>query len=203
MNTNQLFEAIGEVDSKKLQHSERSVGTKTRSSIRLIGLLAAVIAALTAFALVANAATRGILLNELRMWFNGEPISTDDPRISQTTDKPESEFMLGEAETVDNEFISAKTDKNGEFLTVERYRSSGDGQSLGMTMQVNHVEEEDGRTILFYGTDRIDITDQLTLSDCCSVDYSIFWDNVLKTHLMITVQRGEDGTFYVFTEPAR
>lgn len=203
MNTNQLFEAIGEVDSKKLLHSERSLSKTKHPSVRLIGILAAVLTALTAFALVANAATKGLLLNELRMWLNGEPISSDDPRISQTTDEPESDFLMGEAETVDNELIAAKTNENGEFLTVKRYHSSSDGQSLGLTMQVNHVEEVNGRMILFYGTDRIDITDQLRVSDCCSVDYSIFWDKVLKTHLMITVQRGENGAFYVFSEPAK
>lgn len=203
MNTNQLFEAIGEVEAKKLLHSEESVGQKKHRSLRFIGVTAAVLAVLTAFVLVANAATNGVILNELRMWLNGEPITAGDPRMTQMTDENKNELMLMEADPTDYEFIAAKTNETGELLSVERYHSSADGQSLGMTMQLNQVEEENGRIILFYGSDRIDITDQLSLSNSCSVDYSIYWDNVLQTHLLITIQRGSDGTYYVFTEPAK
>ena len=103
----------------------------------------------------------------------------------------------------DYEFIAAKTDEKQEILTIERYRSDENGQSLGLVIQANRVEAQDGKLILCYGGDEIEITEQLREADECKVDYSIYWNDALKSHVLITVQRGTNGQYYVFTEPAK
>lgn len=198
MNTNQLFEAIGEVDAEKVLRSERSTGKSRRSAIRLTGILAAVVAAVAAMTLIANAATGGAVLNTIRMWFNGERIEESDPRVTVTADE---EILFDAGDSIDNEFISAKTDKEQECLYIHRYRKDEDSQALGMTMQVNRVEKRDGRLILIYGGDEIDLTEQLRDTDECLVDYTVSWSDRLETNLLIRVQRDQDGQYLVFTEP--
>ena len=202
MNTDQLFEAIGEVGAEKLLHSEEAVG-KSRRPLRLMGILAAVVAALAALTLVVNAKTDGAMLNVLRMWLNGEAVQSDDPRLSHSTDENGDDVIQLNVESNDIELIAAKTDEKQEILTIYRYRSNENGQFLGFSMQVNHVEERDGKLILCYSGDEIDVTEQLREADECKVDYSIYYDDVLKTHVLITVQRGTEGQYYVFTEPVK
>lgn len=202
MNTNQLFEAIGEVEEERLLHSDQPV-SKSRRPLRLVGILAAVVAALAAFTLVVNAATEGAVLNVLRMWLNGEAIQTDDSRVSLNTNENGDDVIHLNVDSKDYEFMAAKTNEKQEILTIQRYRSDENGQSLGFVLQVNRVEERDGKLILCYGGDEIDLTEQLRNSDECIVDYSLFWDDVLNSHVLITVQRGTNGQYCVITEPAK
>jgi hypothetical protein len=202
MNTDQLFEAIGEVGAEKLLHSEENVG-KSRRPLRLVGILAAVVGALTALTLVVNATTDGAVLNVLRVWLNGEAVQTDDHRVSYSTDNNGNDVIQFNVDSTDLEFMAAKTEEEQEILMIQRCRTDENGQFLGFAMQVNRVEERDGKLILCYGGDEVEITEQFRDADVCKVDYSLYWDDVLKSHVLITVQRGTDGQYYIFTEPAK
>lgn len=203
MNTNQLFEAIGEVAEEKLLHSEKPV-SRSRRPMRLVGILAAVVAALAALTLIVNASTDGAMLNVLRTWLNGEAIQTDDPRISQSTNENGDDVIQLNVDSNDVELMAAKTDENQEILTVYRYRSDEDkGQFLGFSINANRVEERDGKIILGYCGDEIDLTEQLRKADECKVDYSMYFGSDLSSHVLITVQRSTDGHYYVFTEPVK
>ena len=200
MNTNQLFEAIGEVSEEKLLHSEEPV-RGSRRPLRLIGILAAVVAALAALTLIVNASTDGAMLNVLRMWLNGETVQADDPCVSYSTDENGEDVILLNVGSDDYDFMSAITSEEHETVTIQRYHTDEDGQSLAFAIMVNRVEERDGRLILCYGSDEIDLTEQLRKSNECKIDYSIYYYNVIKTHVLITVQRGTDGQYYIFSEP--
>lgn len=202
MNTNQLFQAIGEVDEEKLLHSEEPVG-RSRRSLRLVGILAAVVTALAALTLVVNAATNGAMLNTLRVWLNGEPVQADDEQVVYSTDENGDNVAHLSVSSNDYEFIAAKTDEKQEALMIQRYYSDEQGQSLGVALQVNRVEDRDGKLILCYGDDEIDITEKLRSADECTVDYSVYWSDKLKSHVLITIQRDENGKYLVFTEPAK
>ena len=201
MNTNQLFEAIGEVGAEKLLHSEEDVG-RSRRSLSLVGILAAVVAALAALTLVVNATTDGAMLNVLRMWLNGEAVQTDDERISYSAGENGEDVFQPSADSNDYEFMAARTNEQQEALLIQRYYSDEDGQFLGVVLQVNRVEARDGKLILCYGDDEIDVTEQLRSANECTVDYSVYWSGKLKSHVLITVQRGTNGQYLVFSEPA-
>lgn len=201
MNTNQLFEAIGEVDAEKLRHSEQS--PRRHRPLRFVGVLAAVIASLAALTLIVNASTDGAMLNVLRIWLNGESIQTNDPRVQQSTDANGNDILQIDVDSKDYELIAAKTDESKESLVIQRYLSNEDSQMLGFVMQVNQVEERDGKIVLSYGGDEIDLTEKLHNSDECTVDYSVYWDNKLASHILIRVQKTANGQYYVFTEPAK
>lgn len=201
MNTNQLYEAIGEVAEEKLLHSEEAV-CRSHRPLRLIGILAAVVAALSALTLVVNAATEGAMLNTLRMWLNGEAIQADDERIGYSAGENEEDVFQPGVDSNDYELMAARTNEQQETLLIQRYYSDEDGQFLGVVLQLNRVEERDGRLILCYGDDEIDVTEQLRSSNECTVDYSVYWSGKLKSHVLITVQRGTNGQYLVFSEPA-
>ena len=202
MNTDQLFEAIGEVGAEKLLRSEETVG-RSRRPLRLAGILAAVVAALAALTLVVNATTDGAMLNVLRMWLNGEAVQADDPRVSHSTDENGEDVIQLNVDSSDIELMAARTDEKQELLTIYRYHSDEDGQFLAFSMQANRVEERDGKLILGFRGDEIDVTEQLRDADECKVDYYLYWDDVLSSHYLITVQRGPNGQYYIFTEPAK
>ena len=202
MNTDQLFEAIGEVGADKLLRSEEPI-RRSRRPLRLVGILAAVVAALTALTLIVNASTEGAMLNVLRMWLNGEAVQADDPRVSHSTDENGEDVIQVNAGSDDYDFMSAKTSETQEIITFACHHTCEDGQYIGFSIMVNRVEERDGRLILGYCGDEIDITEPLRNADECKVDYSFYLYDVLKTHVLITVQRGPNGQYYIFTEPAK
>ncbi len=90
-----------------------------------------------------------------------------------------------------------------EGLVIQRYLSNEDGQLLSFVMQVNRVEERDGKIVLIYGGNEIDLTEKLQNFDECTVDYSVYWNSKLSTHVLIRVQKSANGQYYVFTEPAK
>ena len=190
MNADHLFEAIGEVAPEKLLHSEEAKPVRSHKAVRMIGILAAAFAILAAMTLVVNAATEGAVLNTLRIWLNGEPVQANDPKLNQI-------------DTNDYEYFVAKTDKKGEWLEIQRYRSDNNGQELGFTLQKHSVVERDGKIILLYDSDEIDLTEPFKHSDKCVVDYTVSWSDSLKTHVLITVQRSPEGQYYVFSEPVK
>lgn len=193
MNVDQLFEAVGEVSPEKLLHSEESRRVRRHGAVRILSVLAAVVAVLAAMTLVVNAATEGAVLNTLRQWFNGEPVQADDPQLKNT----ESDYW-------DWEYMAARTGENGESLLIQRSRSNENGTELGVIMQISRVEERAGKIILFYSGDEIDLTEPLGRADKCVVDYIIRSpEGLIESHVLITVQRDTDGQYYVFTEPAK
>ena len=173
MNTNQLFEAIGEVDEGKLLHAEQPVRRTGRGTVWILGLLAAVVATLAAMTLIVNAATKGAVLNQLRVWINGEQISEEDSRRMEEAGQivyTEEQAPTGKQ---DYEVIAARTDEDQEVIQVVTSRTTKNGSMIGMSMRVNWVEEKDGRILLHYGDVDVDLTEQLAHADSCVVDFRV------------------------------
>ena len=202
MNTNQLFEAIGEVDEDKLLHAEQPVRRTGRGTARILGILAAVVATLAAMTMLANAATNGAVLNQLRVWINGKQVAEEDCQRMEEAGQivyTEEQALTGKQ---DYEVIAARTDEGKELIQVVTSRTTKNGSQIGMSMRVNRVEEKDGRILLHYGDVDVDLTEQLSHADACVVDFREKWVDGEETRLLITVRRDQEHGYLIFSEPA-
>lgn len=207
MNATDLFHAIGEVDAEKLSHCEQPKKAVGHRRLRFVGLIAAVVAILASSAMIVNAATGGALFGRLRIWINGEEISEEDSRVSIASEEDGYEIAVNladpENETApyDHEVITAHSDGDREMISVYRSFKNEKGGALCFGMQFNRVEESEGRVLLHYGDDVIDLTEPLRTSDRCVVDYTVNWADAV-THLRITVTRDAEGKYSIATVPA-
>lgn len=207
MNATDLFHAIGEVDAEKLSHCEQPKKAVGHRRLRFVGLIAAVVAILASSAMIVNAATGGALFGRLRIWINGEEISEEDSRVSIASEEDGYEIAVNladpENETApyENEVIAANDEGDREMLYITRSGNINNMQYLGMRLQFNHVEETDGKVLLHYGDDEIDLTEPMQRADRCVIDYTVTWDEGV-THLKITVTRDAEGKYSIATVPA-
>ncbi len=208
MNATDLFDAIGEVDAEKLQHCEQPRKAVRRGKLRIVGLLAAVIAVLFSTAMIVNAATDGALFGRLRIWINGEEVSEDDPRVAVSSKEDGYQIAVNlvdpeaEAATFENEVIAAHSEGAQEMLSIVRSGNQNNMQYLGFGLQVNRVIEDNGRILLQYGDDEIDLTEPLHRADQCVIDYTVTWDEGV-TRLTITVTRDAEGNYSISSAPAK
>ena len=207
MNAVDLFEAIGEVDAEKLSHCEQPRKAVGHRRLRFVGLIAAVIAILASSAMIVNAVTDGALFGRLRIWINGEEISEEDSRVSIASEEDGYEIAVNLADPeyenapYENEVIAANDEGDREMLYITRSGNINNMQYLGMRLQFNHVEETDGKVLLHYGDDEIDLTEPMQRADRCVIDYTVTWDEGV-THLKITVTRDAEGKYSIATVPA-
>lgn len=211
MNSYDLFDAIGEVSAEKLLHSEQPPAPHRRRALRVIATVAAAVALLTATVFAVNAATDGALFGQLRIWINGvlvterkgnsSPIAYGTYVVSGGQEAIDAAGILAVGD--EQEIVAAQDGDTQEILSIERSSADASETFLGFQMQVNRVEEVDGRILLHYGDDEIDLTEPLQSNAECRIDYSIKWSNGSTTRLLITVSRNADGTYTVSTEPMR
>lgn len=211
MNSYDLFDAIGETSVEKVLHIEQPQAPRLRKTLRVIAAVAAAAALLAASALAVNAATGGALFGRLRVWINGELVTEREGNSSliacgtygvsggQETIDAAGMLAAGDAQ----ELIAAQNGDTQEVLSIERSSTDASETFLGFQMQVNRVEEVDGRILLHCGDDEIDLTEPLRSDDECRIDYTIKWNNGSVTRLLITVSRNTDGAYTVSTEPQK
>lgn len=200
MNSYDLFDAIGETSVEKVLHIEQPQAPRRRKTLRVIAAVAAAAALLAASALAVNAATGGALFGRLRVWINGELVTEREGNSSLIACGTYG--VSGGQETIDAAGMLAAGDTQ-EVLSIERSSTDASETFLGFQMQVNRVEEVDGRILLHCGDDEIDLTEPLRSDDECRIDYTIKWNNGSVTRLLITVSRNTDGAYTVSTEPQK
>ena len=209
MNSQTLFEAIGEVDAEKVLRCEQPAKPRSHRKLRLIGLLAAAVAVLASMALLAGAETKSRPKDdELRVWINGRTAGAEDPRaaVASEADGYTVEVDFDESDTspegyYNREAFSAVTGKTGEMVHAYYSARNERGVSLNVRIMKNQVIEEDGRIVLRYDGHNIDLTEQLQRSDQCEVEYVYEWVNGDETRVVICVDRAEDGEYRIYTEP--